>query len=70
MDQLGKTKKFGIFSGHIEEYFQPANEICHFSVATKPRTTCKFVSLFSSCVGSCDAAFQKKFICGVQCFLI
>ena len=70
MDPLHTTKKFGICSSHIEEYFLPANEFHLLSVATKPKITCKFVSIYSSYIVSSDTVFQKKFIYVVHCSLI
>ena len=70
MDLLHTSKKFGICSGHIEEYFEPANEKCHFPEGVKPKTTCMFVAIFSCCIECYDASFLKKLICIVQCLLL
>ena len=69
MDPLHTLKKFGIHDGHIEGDIEPANEKCHFPEDAKLKTTCKLVSIFSCCIESYDAAFQKKLICVVPCFL-
>ena len=69
MDPLHTLKKFGIHDGHIEGDIEPANEKCHFPENQKLKTTCKLVSIFSCCIESYDAAFQKKLICVVPCFL-
>ena len=69
MDPLHTLKKFGIHDGHIEGDIEPANEKCHFPEDRKLKTTCKLVSIFSCCIESYDAAFQKKLICVVPCFL-
>ena len=69
MDSLHTLKKFGIHDGHIEGDIEPANEKCHFADDAKVKTTCKLVSIFSSCIERYDAAFQKKLICVVPCFL-
>ena len=58
-----------MYGGHIEGDIEPANEKCHFPKGAKMKTTCKFVSIFSCCIESYDAAFQKKLICVVPCFL-
>ena len=69
MDPLHTLKKFGIHDGHIEGDIEPANEKCNFPENGKLKTTCKLVSIFSCCIGRYDAAFQKKLICVVPCFL-
>ena len=69
MDPLHTLKKFGIPDGHIERDIEPANEKCHFPEYAKLKTTCKLVSIFSCCIESYDATFQKKLICVVPCFL-
>ena len=70
MDPLHTLKKFGIHDSHnFEGDIEPANEKCHFPEDAKLKTTCKLVSIFSCCIESYDAAFQKKLICVVPCFL-
>ena len=69
MDPLHTLKKFGIHDGHIEGDIELANEKCHFADDAKLKTTCRLVSIFSCCIESYDAAFQKKLICVVPCFL-
>ena len=69
MDPLHTLKKFGIHDSHIEGDIEPANEKCHFPEDRKLKTTCKLDSIFSCCIESYDAAFQKKLICVVPCFL-
>ena len=61
MDPLGTIKKFHACSRHIGEDFWPANENCLFSDATKPKTTCSFLTIFSSCICISIAAFQTSF---------
>ena len=61
MDPLGTIKKFHVCSSHIGEDFWPANENCLFSDATKPKTTCSFLTIFSSCICISIATFQTSF---------
>ena len=58
---MGTTKKNYAYSSHIGEDFWPANESCHFSYATKLKTTCSFFTIFSSCIFISDAVFQMNF---------
>ena len=58
------------YSSHIGENFWPANEICHFSYATKLKTTCSFFTRFSSCMFIHDSIFQMNFNFTINMFPI
>ena len=60
MDLLHTLKKFGICSAHIERDIEPANEKRHFPEGVNPKTTCKLGSIFSCCIETFDAVFQKS----------
>ena len=61
MDPMGTPKKNCAYRIHIGEDFWPANEIRHFSYATKPKTTYSFSTIFSSCILNSDAVFRTNF---------